>query len=109
MFVGICIIKKGKSKLKYIEHNRNLIKDEDWKEIHMTVPKRIIGYAIRSMIFYIIQVTLTLFEWSMVHFGYSSYFFKNECKRTELGIYLEYGAWLFWVIFTFYGCLIIYL
>ena len=48
------IIKRGLWKIEHIGHNRKLVKDEDWKDIHMTVPRRIVVLTIISMGFYII-------------------------------------------------------
>ena len=36
------IVKRGFWKLKFIENNKKLIKDEDWKNIHMKIPRIIV-------------------------------------------------------------------
>ena len=63
------IIKRGLWKIRHIDHNRKLIKDEDWKDIHMTVPRRIVKYAIFSISSYIVYQSLNLFRAAMMHFG----------------------------------------
>ena len=54
------IIKRGLWKIRHIDHNRKLIKDEDWKDIHMTVPRRIVKYTIFSISSYIVYQNFEL-------------------------------------------------
>ena len=75
-----CIIKRGLWKIRHIEQNRKLIKDEAWKDIHMTVPRRIVVLTIKSMICYIIYAGISFFESVMMHFGYLSEVSGNSCK-----------------------------
>ena len=51
---AVCIIKRGLWKIMHIGHNRKLVKDEAWKDIHMTVPRRIVVIVIISMSCYIL-------------------------------------------------------
>ena len=53
-----CIIKRGKWKMGLIDFSRKLVKDEAWKDIHMTVPKRIVKYTIISMSCYIVYTLI---------------------------------------------------
>ena len=39
---AIYILKRGRKKLKYIKQNKKLVKDQDWKDIHMKIPEYII-------------------------------------------------------------------
>ena len=52
--VAVCVIKRGLWKIRHIGHNRKLVKDEAWKDIHMTVPRRIVVIVIISMSCYIL-------------------------------------------------------
>ena len=49
-----CIIKRGKWKMGLIDFSRKLVKDEAWKDIHMTVPRNIVKLTIISMSCYIV-------------------------------------------------------
>ena len=46
LIIGSCCIvatvKRGFWKLAFIENNKKLIKDEDWKNIHMKIPRLIV-------------------------------------------------------------------
>ena len=65
-----CVIKRGLWKIKHIDGNRNLVKDEAWKDIHMTVPRRIVKYTIISMCIYILYQSIYLFRGAMMQFGF---------------------------------------
>ena len=76
--------------MRHMDSNRKLIKDEAWKDIHMTVPRRIVKYTINSMSCYLVYQLIRNVETSMMHFGYSSYFFDNQCSLNEFGVMLYY-------------------
>ena len=73
-----CVIKRGLFKIKYIDGNRNLIKDEAWKDIHMTVPIHIVKYTIISMCIYILYQSIFLYREAMMQFGFSNYVYDQE-------------------------------
>ena len=83
ILAAIYIIKRGFWKIKYIEHNKNLVKDEDWKEIHMKVPKRIVIFTIAGQVCYILYQVIHVVEWVMVHCGYLNYFLDDNCEYTQ--------------------------
>ena len=68
--VAICIIKRGLWKIKHIGHNRKLIKDDAWKDIHMTIPRRIVVFTIISMSSYILYQSIFLVKSALMYFGF---------------------------------------
>ena len=107
--MAICIIKRGMWKIRHINHNRKLIKDQDWKDIHMTIPRRIVKYTIVSMNFYIFCQIIFFVVWIMVHFGYSTPFLNNKCEVTKFHHILGFTIESFWAITLTFGMLILQL
>ena len=92
-----CIIKRGLWKIKHIDGNRNLVKDEAWKDIHMTVPRRIVKYTIISMCIYILYESISLFRAALMQFGFSDLFYLYDqehdiCLMTTIGSVLYYSS-----------------
>ena len=79
VIAAICIIKRGLWKIRHIGHNRKLIKDEAWKDIHMTVPRRIVGLTIISMCCYIVYTCMDIIIHAMLYFGYSYKALDQTC------------------------------
>ena len=84
------IICKGLKKMKYLEHNKNLIKDKDWKDIHMVIPKSIIILTIASMVLFIIIHTIEIYIGLTFELGLVTYCF-NIINFTQF-------QWVFWML-----------
>ena len=63
------IIKRGLWKIRHIDHNRKLIKDEDWKDIHMTVRDALLNILSFPLVPILSTKILNLFRAAMMHFG----------------------------------------
>ena len=66
LICSVYIIKRGLWKLRHIDTNRNLIKDEAWKDIHMTIPRRIVTFTIISMCVYIFYQSIFIIRGAMM-------------------------------------------
>ena len=76
--------------MRHIDHNRKLIKDESWKDIHMTGPRRIVKFSVISMSCYIIYQSSQLIISLMMYLGFQTYFFEESChNQTELTKVIE--------------------
>ena len=70
IIAAVCVIKRGQWKIRHIGHNKKLIKDEAWKDIHMTVPRRIVVLTLISMSCYILYQSIYVIISAMMYFGY---------------------------------------
>ena len=54
------IMRKGQKKVDFIKNNKNMIEDEEWKDIHMEAPQIILKTTILSMRVYIFNKLLQI-------------------------------------------------
>lgn len=88
LFVIICTVKRSFWKLNFIKINKTLIKDEDWKKIHMKIPRLIVILILIAVAIQGILILAILSKWIIMHKGYSNLIWiktDNKCGKTVYG------------------------